>query len=127
MLKHLKFSGIFSDDDLSVHITLENPMLYGFTVADLLFSVTARAKNNSAISLKPEEFAFYVMDESGCMYDTRYMTTPAITNTQYDEEPYPQPDWLIVACFKADFLYQDLRIAFNCYPYQKLCIIELQH
>ena len=86
MLKHLKFSDIFSNDDLSVHITLENPMLYDFTAKDLLFSVTAVAKNNNGIGLKPEDFAFYIMDESGCMYDTRYMPTPTITNTQYDEE-----------------------------------------
>ena len=45
MLKYLKFSGLFHDENFSVNITLENPLDYGFMVETLLFSVNINAKD----------------------------------------------------------------------------------
>ena len=73
MLKHLKFSGIFHDDNLSVHLTLENPLDFGLDVTFLVFSVTVRYQNNNDTKPKLEDFTFYIMDEAGNMYDTQHI------------------------------------------------------
>ena len=127
MLKHLKFSGIFHDDNLSVHLTLENPLDYDLDVATMVFSVTVRAKNDTDFAPKLEDFTFYIMDEAGCMYDTQHIPTPATTKAQESEESEYLPDGLIVTDFKHHFLYQDLRIAFCYRLYQRTSIIELNH
>ena len=123
MLKHIKFSGIFHDDNLSVHVTLENPLDYGLEVTTLVFSVTVKAKSNTDVVMG--DFAFFIIDEAGCMYDAKYVSTPTIT-TDIDE-PEQQPDGLILTDFKHEFLYQDLRIAFKYRPYQSISIIELNY
>ena len=127
MLKHLKFSGIFHDENLSVHLTLENPLDFGLDVTVLVFSVTVRHQNNKDTAPKLEDFTFYIMDEAGCMYDTQHILTTTITKNQDNDEPEYPPDGLIVTEFKHEFLYQDLRIAFCCRPYQRTSIIELNH
>ena len=61
MLKNLKFSGVYHDESLSVHVTLENPADYSLEASTLVFSVTAKDKSGGA--LKPEDVNFYIMDE----------------------------------------------------------------
>jgi len=127
MLKHLKFSGIFHDDNLSVNVTLENPADYGFAATDLLFSIMVSVKSNIGIIPRPEDFTFYVMDETNCMHNTQIILTSAGVTLTENAEPEKQPNWLILADFKSDFLYQDLRIAFYYQLYQRINIIELRH
>ena len=83
--------------------------------------------NNKDTKPKLEDFAFYIMDEAGCMHDTKHIPTPTITKTQDSAEPKYLSDGLIVTDFKHDFLYQDLRIVFCYHPYQRTSIIELNH
>ena len=71
MLKHIKFSGMFQDENLSVNVTLENSVDYGFEWTILLFSVTVKAKNNNNITPKLEDFTFYVMDEANRLYNAQ--------------------------------------------------------
>ena len=127
MLKHLKFSGIFHDDNLSVHLTLENPLDYGLDATTMVFSVAVKFKNDTDVAPKLKDFTFYIMDEAGCMYDTQHIATPITTQAQDNDEPEYLPDGLIVTDFKHHFLYQDLRIPFNYRPYQRISIIDLNH
>ena len=126
MLKHLKFSGVFHDDNLSVSVTFENPVNYGLEMSALLFSVTAKDKGGG-VAPSMGDFTFYIMDESNHMYNARNIPAPAMTTPADDDEPSPQPDWLILTDFKPEFLYQDLQVAFYHGPYQKINIIELHH
>jgi len=127
MLKHLKFSGIFHDENLSVNITLENPSDYGFEATNLLFSVTVRGKNSNGINPKLEDFKFYVMDEADCLYEAQSIPAPDIEVDSGDNEPMQTPDGLIRTDFKHEFLFQDMRIAFDYRYYRKISIIELNH
>ena len=127
MLKHLKFSGLFNDENLSVSVTLENPADYGLASSLLVFSATIKPKGHFT---KLEELTFYIMDEADLMHNTWQMAVPDITafsNESYEPEPPYQPDGLLLTDFKHDFLFQDLRIAFYCRHYQTFGIIELNH
>jgi len=126
MLKYLKFSGLFHDENFSVNITLENPLDYGFTVETLLFSVNINAKDNKVISLQQKDFKFYIMDEAEYLYNTQNIQTPVNAKPINEELEY-QPERLIFTDFKHDFLYQDLRMAFYYRPYRRFNIIELRH
>ena len=125
MLKNLKFSGVYHDENLSIHVTLENPANYSLDASMLVFSVAAKDKSGGAI--KPEDINCYVMDEANHMYNTRCMSAPSVESNNNDNEPTYRPGWLIVTDFKPDFLYQDLRIAFYFKPCNKISIIELNH
>ena len=127
MLKHLKFSGVFHDENMSVHVTLENPLDSGLDAAALVFSVTIKDRNIKNTILQLQDFTFYVMDEAGCMHNTQHMQISEITKTPDNDEPEHQADGLIVTEFKHEFLYQDQRVAFDFKPYQRICIIELNH
>ena len=127
MLKHLKFSGIFHDENLSVNVTLENPSGYGLEATTLLFSFTVRDKSSSGITPNLEDFTFYVMDEANRLYNTQSIPIPAVEVDPGDDELMENPDGLIHTDFKHDFLFQDMRIAFDYRPYRKLSIIELKH
>ena len=78
MLKDLRLSGVFYDETLSVHVTMENPADYGLEATELLFSVMVRDKTSSGISLRMEDFTFYVMDETNYVYNTLNILTTAI-------------------------------------------------
>ena len=127
MLKHLKFSGIFHDENLSIHVTLENPADYEFEATTLLFSITVRGKNSNGINPKLEDFKFYVMDEAGCLYEAQSIPAPNVEADSGDDEPRQTPDGLIRTDFKHEFLFQDMRIAFDYLYYRKISIIELNH
>ena len=122
MLKHLKFSSIFHDDDLSVNVTLENPLDHGFTAEYLLFSMAVKTKNGNGNPLGMENFTVYIMDEANYMYNTQH-TTLAGPN----DEPEPKLEWMVFTEFKRDFMFQDLRIAVYYHPYQSISIINLNH
>jgi len=125
MLKHLKFSGLFHDENLSVNVTSENPADYGLEATELVFSVVLRAKNGDAPKL--EDFTFYIMDEANCLHNAQSISATAIEIDPRDDEPVQRPDGLIHTYFKHEFLFQDLRIAFEYRPYRKISIIELRH
>ena len=117
MLKHLRFSGILHDENMSVEVTLENSTDYGFETATLLFSVTVKSKNSDGITSKLEDFTFYIMDEANNLYEAQSMPAPAVETDPDDDEQIQRPDGLIHSDFKHDFLWQDIRIAFNYLPY----------
>ena len=127
MLKHLKFSGSFRDENLSVSVTLENPADYGFEAATLLLSVAVKGKNSNGITPKMENLEFYVMDEANRLYYAKSIPITAVKLNQGADEPVYQPDGLIHTYFKHDFLFQDMRIAFDYWPYRRISIIELSH
>ena len=122
MLKQLKFSGIYYDDDLSVNITLENPYEHNFTEEHLLFSVKVRNKGNDGNFPKTEDFTLYIMDEANCMYNTKPATT-----ADFGNKLESNLIWLVFTEFKRDFLFQDMRIAVYYHPYQIISIINLNH
>ena len=82
MLKHLNFSGMHQNDGLSVSVTMENPADHGIGAANLLFSVTAKFKDNRDCALNIEDFAFYVMDESNSMHNTKRMFELGVGTTK---------------------------------------------
>lgn len=129
MLKYIKFSGVFRDENLSVSVTLENPRDYGFEATNLLLSIMVRSKNGAGATLNLEDFTYYVMDEAGRLYNAQsipYSRPDVETAFEYDE-PVQCPDGLLYTYFKHDFLFQDMRIAFDYRPYQRISIIELRH
>ena len=124
MLKNLRFSGMYHDENLLVDIMLENPADYGIEASSLVLSVAVKGKNGD--TPKMEDFDFHVMDETDSHYSTMSVPVPSnISNS--DDEPVICPDWLIVTEFKHEFLFQDLRIAFYYQPYQKISIIGFRH
>ena len=127
MLKNFGYDGAYHDMSISVSVLLENPLEYGFESTELVFSVMLRAKNGDAPRL--EDFTFYVMDEADQLHETRIIpySKPVIETTFEDDEPIRRPDGLILTDFKHEFLFQNLRIAFNYRLYQNLRIIELKH
>jgi len=125
LLKNLQFSGNYHDENLSIHVTLENPADYGLEAASLVFGVTAKNKNGGVI--KESEISFYIMDEVNHMYNTRCMPVPDVEDCNYRNEPAYRPGWLVVTDFKQEFLYQDLRVAFYYKSCQQINIIELNH
>jgi len=127
MLKNSGYSGTYHDNEISIGVLLENPSDYEIDVTELVFSFTLTAKN--ADCLKPEDFTFYVMDETNRLYNAGVITYSALldeTNPQ-DDEPTRCSDGLICVKLKPEFLFQDLRIAFLYRRYEKICIIELKH
>ena len=82
MLKHLKFSGMHQNDGLSVSVTFEHPADHGIGAANLLFGVTAKFKDNRDYALNIEDFAFYVMDESNSMYNTKRVSGLGVGTTE---------------------------------------------
>ena len=127
MLKHLKFSGIFRDENLSVEVTLENPSNYGLEATNLVFSVAARGKDSEGISPSLEDMTFFVMDEADRLHTAQCIPTPVVEVDLADDEPDYRPDGLVYTYFEHGFLFQDLRIAFDFQHYERLCIIELRH
>ena len=127
MLKNFGYDGAYHDMSISVSVLLENPLEFGYEAADMLFSVTLRARSGDAPKL--EDFTFYVMDEADQLYGTRRIpySKPIIETTSDDDEPVRRPDGLIHTGLKHEFLFQNLRIAFHYRPYGKLNIIELKH
>jgi len=125
LLKNLKFSGVYHDESVSVHVTLENPADYSLDASALLFSVTVKDKSGGALS--PKDVNFYIMDEANHMYNTHCLPAPSDEGCIEDNEPAYRPGWLIVTDFKPDFLYQDLRVVFYFKPCQKINVIELNH
>jgi hypothetical protein len=124
MLKNLRFSGIYHDERLAIHVLLENPADYGLEATKMVFSITVKDKDNGTLRL--EDFTFYVMDEANYLHNTRSIPVPII-EIHPDNEPVYLSDWLILVNFNHDFLFQDLRIAFYCRPFQKFSTIELNH
>ena len=114
MLKNLRFSGIYHDENLSVHVMLENPADYGIKASSLVLSVAVKDKNGD--KPKMEDFDFHVMDEAGLLYSAMNLAVPSVEAE--DGEPVYCPDWLIVTDFRHEFLFQDLRVAFRYKPYE---------
>ena len=129
MLKNLGYGGVYHDENISVNVLLENPTDYCLETTSLVFSVTLRAKSGGALTPKPEDLMFYVMDESDRLYNVQVVSNPIVPASidQDDDEPIRQPDALIHTDFKQEFLFQDMRIAFYYRPYAKISIIELRH
>jgi len=124
MLKNLTYSGIYIDYNISVHITLENPALYGFEPSSLLFNLSFKSKNDTNTP-KLKDFTFYIMDEANRLYNTYTTTVPDIDIP--NSEPGCKPDGQIHAAFHPHFLFQDLRIALYYQPYRTIHIFDLSH
>jgi len=122
MLKHLKFSGAFHDDNLSVNVTLENPADYRFQTTSLLFNVTVNSKCSNSTAPNLEDFTFYVMDEANHLHNTQIIKHPRPIDSGGAAH-----EILVYTGFKRDFLFQDLRVAVYYHPYQSINIIELRH
>jgi len=114
MLKNKGYAGSYRDENISVGVLLENPTEHNLDAADIVFSVTL--KNKSGNALTPNDFVFYVMDETNQLYNTRL--APRANSIA---------EILICANFEFKFLFQDLRIAFYHRHYKHINIIELQH
>jgi hypothetical protein len=125
MLKNYGYDGAYRDENISISVMLENPLLLGLEPTTLVFSVTVKGKKGNMPRL--EDFSFYVMDEANRLHNTRSTPYPTATGKQEENVPERQPGGLIVCDFKHDFLFQDLRLAFYYRPYGKLNIIELKH
>jgi len=118
MLKNKGYAGSYRNENISVGVLLENPAEHNLDAADLVFSVTLKDKDGGI--LPPEDFTFYIMNESNQFYNTRIV---AHSNTTAETSA----DILICTDFEFDFLFQDLRIVFYHTPYKHINIIELQH
>ena len=116
MLKKFGYDGAYRDENISVSVMLENPLVHGLDSTALVFSVTVKGKRGDTPRL--DDFTFYVMDEGNRLYNARNIPYPLPTAKvdQEDSEPERQPDGLILTEFKHDFLFQDLRIAFSYRP-----------
>ena len=129
MLKNYGYDGAYRDDNISVSVMLENPLEYGLEADTLVFGVILKAKNSEASVPRLEDFTFSIMDEADRLYETQSIPCSKSDTEMASEdgEPARKPDGLITTGFNHDFLFQDLRIAFYCPPYEKTHIIELKH
>jgi hypothetical protein len=122
VLKNFGYGGAYRDEDIYVGALLENPLDCGFEASVMTFSVTLRSKNG--VPLRLDNFVFYVMDESGCMYNA---PLSPYSKADADGESAYQAGGLIRTDFRHEFLFQDLRIAFLCRPYAVVNVISLKH
>lgn len=128
MLKNSGYGGVYTDENISVGVLLENPLKCGLEETDLVFSINLRIKKGNSTTINLEDFVFYILDESNCFYNTRSISYPKeIIDLADADEEIRQPDALIATHFKHSFLFQDLRIAFYYRPYQRINIIKLKH
>ena len=51
MLKHFDYSGSYHDEEITIGITLENPLTHGLAADTLVFSVTVDQKKERAYGL----------------------------------------------------------------------------
>lgn len=128
MLKNLGYYGTYHDKRISISVLLENPQDYGFDPSDLLFSVTVRDKQSDTGSpLSMEDFSFYIMDEQHCIYNTKaVLDVQPYLRAAADDESSRRPNGLIFTDFRAEFLFQDLRVVAYCKPSLQFYIIELR-
>jgi hypothetical protein len=122
VLKNFGYDGAYRDEEIYVGALLENPLDCGLEASNLAFSVMLRSKNGEFLRL--EDFAFYIMDESGRMYDALLLS---YSKTAVDDKSVHQANWLIHTDFRHEFLFQDLRIAFFYRPCACIKIIRLKH
>lgn len=129
MLKNLGYYGTYRNQDISVSVLLENPLGYGIDPSKLVFSVMVKNKRQGAKPRSFESCTFYIMDEQNRIYNT---DKPACAQSdakaeEAEDEAARCPDGLILADFKPEFLFQNLRIVFFDEPGQQLHIIVLKH
>ena len=127
MLKNFSYYGTYHDENLTIGLLLENPIDYGQDAAVITFSVTLKAASNKGVPPRLEDFTFYLMDEGNRIFNTIFVTALASATVIDDVEPVCKPDGLILAEFKPEYLFQDLRIAFYDRSHEKINIIELRH
>jgi hypothetical protein len=128
MLKNLGYAGAYYDENIAVSILLENPLEHDLDATTLVFSVALRAKTGDMVDSRLDDFTFYIMDESNFLYNIQSMPyIKPVTEMIKDDEPIRYPTGLIYTDFEYEFLFQDLRIAFYYHPYEKICIIKLEH
>ena len=125
MLKNFGYDGVYYNQDITVSVLLENPSDYDLEAATLVFSVTIKDKRSGTANLHLEDFSFYIMDEQNHIYNTKKAV--GLQSSVKDNEPVRNPDILLLAEFRPEFLFQDLRIAFYYEPSQQFHIIELKH
>jgi len=123
MLKNKGYTGAYNDENISVGVLLENPLNYKLEAVQLVFSITVANKDDNS-SLKTNDFAFYIMEETNQLHNTHIIIPEVIPN---DNESVHPPHVLICTELKPEFLFQDLRIAFFYVPYGKIHIIKLKH
>lgn len=128
MLKNLGYYGTYHDKRISISVLLENPQDYSFDPTELLFSVTVRDKQSDTGSpLSMEDFSFYIMDEQHCIYNTKaVLDVQPYLRAAADDESFRRPNGLIFTDFRAEFLFQDLRVVAYCKPSLQFYIIELR-
>lgn len=128
MLKNLGYYGTYHDKRISISVLLENPQDYSFDPTELLFSVTVRDKQSDTGSpLSMEDFSFYIMDEQHCIYNTKaVLDVQPYLRAAADDEFFRRPNGLIFTDFRAEFLFQDLRVVAYCKPSLQFYIIELR-
>lgn len=129
MLKNLGYYGTYRNQSIFVSVLLENPLSCGIEASKLAFSVMIRDKRDSANPLGFGDCTFYIMDEQNRLYNTGkiFGVPPTVEAAAVEEEPIRQPDGLIFADFRPEFLFQDLRIIFYCKPCRQFYMIELKH
>lgn len=128
MLKNLGYYGTYHDENISVSVLLENPLRCGIESSKLAFSVMVRDKQDNAKPFGFQDCTFYIMDEQNSLYNTEkiFGVPPTIEAVAVEDESIRRPDGLIVADFRPEFLFQDLRIVFYCKPCERFCVIKLK-
>ena len=128
MLKNSGYSGAYRDDDITVDVIMENPLNHGLNADTLAFGVMVKPANNSTVSPRLDDVAFYIMDEANNLYNTRtavWKRSDAETDDPDDDKSAHTLRQLIYAALKPEWLYQDMRVAFHYKEHDFIGIISL--
>lgn len=129
MLKNLGYYGTYHDPNISVSVLLENPLDFCIDPSKLVFNVMVKNKRQGTKPCSFESCTFYIMDEQNRIYSTDKVACAQsdAKAKEAEDEAAQCPDGLILAEFKPEFLFQNLRVVFYDEPGQQLHIIALKH
>ena len=121
MLKNFGYGGVYRDDDVTIGITLENPLDYDLSADVLAFEVKTESKHSGVDAPQTNGITLYIMDEDNRMYNARN------TECKRSDTELNKHTWLITTDLKPELLYQAIRVAFYYKPHDRIHIIKLQH
>ena len=128
MLKNYGYSCLYRAKGADISVLLENPLTYDLSPDTLVFSVTLESEHSDKSVLGLEDIKFYLMDESGRIYNTQVIPgAKVVLASDVDKEEAPRHDGLMCVEFRPDFLFQDLRLVFHVKASSEIAIIQLMH
>jgi hypothetical protein len=123
MFEDINYGGLYEDNNISVSITLIDPIQYDLEANRLTFQINISSINDD--DLHEEDFTFYLMTDNNRIQNTAFILQK-LDKSKDDTEPnYIQG--YIHTDFNFDYIFQSLRIALFFQPFGYIMLIPLRH